>query len=138
VPCCHRGKLGNTTIESPKARPALGHVQCIAQGCWIAALARFGWSNLGLDDILLERRPLLQETTSSTQKVKRKGKSEKEREKVKQLLRKRESIMSWTNIIDTYYSIYFLGLCLRRIVAYHYPLLVPLPFPNRKASNRGC
>jgi hypothetical protein len=40
-----------------------------------------------LDDILLERRSLLQETASSTQKVKREGKSEKEREKLKQLLR---------------------------------------------------
>jgi hypothetical protein len=40
----------------------------------LAALARFGWSNLGLDDILLERRSLLHEAVSSTLKVKREGK----------------------------------------------------------------
>jgi hypothetical protein len=41
------------------------------QGCCLAALARFGWSNLGLDDILLGRQSLLQEAASSTLKVKK-------------------------------------------------------------------
>jgi hypothetical protein len=55
-----------------------------------------------LDDILLERRSLLQEAASSTQKVKRGKKGERKREKLKQFLRERESIMGWTNILHTY------------------------------------
>jgi hypothetical protein len=65
----------------------------MASGCCLAALARFGWSNLGLDDVLLGRQSLLREATSSTLKVKREGKCEREREKLKQLLRERESVM---------------------------------------------
>jgi hypothetical protein len=42
--------------------------------CCLAALARFGWSNLGSDDAFLERQCLLQEAASSTLKVKREGK----------------------------------------------------------------
>jgi hypothetical protein len=42
-------------------------------------------------DVLLGRQSLLQEAASSTLKVKREGKSEREREKLKQILRKRES-----------------------------------------------
>jgi hypothetical protein len=74
-----------------------------------------------LDDILLERRSLLQEAASSTQKVKREGKNERKREKLKQLLRERESVMGWTNILHTYCSIYFLVSCLHGVVAYHCP-----------------
>jgi hypothetical protein len=46
-----------------------------------------------LDDILLERQSLLQEAGSSTLKVKREGKGERKREKLKRLLRMRESFM---------------------------------------------
>jgi hypothetical protein len=46
-----------------------------------------------LDDILLGRQSLLQEAASSTLKVKRERKGERKREKLKQLLRKRESVM---------------------------------------------
>jgi hypothetical protein len=60
-----------------------------------------------LDDILLERRSLLHEAASSTQKVKRGEKGEREREKLKQLLRERERVMGWTNILHTYFFIYF-------------------------------
>jgi hypothetical protein len=40
-------------------------------GCCLTALARFGWSNLGLDDIFLGRQSLLQEAASSTLKIKK-------------------------------------------------------------------
>jgi hypothetical protein len=40
-------------------------------------------------------------------------KGEREREKLKQLLRERENIMDSTNILHVYCSIYFLGLNLR-------------------------
>jgi hypothetical protein len=74
-----------------------------------------------LDDVLLERQSLLQEAASSTLKVKRLEKDEKKREKLKQLLRERESVIGWINILHTYCSIYFLGLCLWGVVAYHCP-----------------
>jgi hypothetical protein len=44
------------------------------RGTAFAALARFGWSSLSLDDVLLGRRSLLQEAASSTLKVKKEGK----------------------------------------------------------------
>jgi hypothetical protein len=40
--------------------------------CCLAALVRFGWSNLGLNDVLLGRRSF--EVDSSTLKVKREKK----------------------------------------------------------------
>jgi hypothetical protein len=40
----------------------------------------------------------------------------------------RESVMGWTNIIHTYCSIYFLGLCLRGAVAYHCPVAHALSY----------
>jgi hypothetical protein len=46
-----------------------------------------------LDNVFLGRQSLLQEAASSTLKVKREGKDEREREKLKQLLRERESVM---------------------------------------------
>jgi hypothetical protein len=64
--------------------------------CCLVALARFGWLNLDLNDIFLERQSLPQETTSSTLKV-------KTREKV-----------LWIELIFFYILcfIYFLDLCL--------------------------
>jgi hypothetical protein len=44
------------------------------QGCYLAVLVRFGWFNLDLDDILLERQSLLQEAATSTLKIKKEGK----------------------------------------------------------------
>jgi hypothetical protein len=38
--------------------------------------------------------------------VKREEKDEREREKLKQLLREGESVMGWTNILHTYCFIY--------------------------------
>jgi hypothetical protein len=38
------------------------------QGCCLTVLARFGWFNLDLDDIFLERWSLLQEAISSKKK----------------------------------------------------------------------
>jgi hypothetical protein len=46
-----------------------------------------------LDDVFLGRQSFLQEAASSTLKVKRERKDERKREKLKQLLRKRESVM---------------------------------------------
>jgi hypothetical protein len=46
----------------------------------------------------------------------------REREKLKQLLRERESIIDYINIIYIYFSIYFLDSCLYEAVAYHYPI----------------
>jgi hypothetical protein len=63
----------------------------------------------------------MQKAASLTQKVKSGEKGERKREKLKQLLRERESVMDWTNILHTYCSIYFLILCLRGAVAYHCP-----------------
>jgi hypothetical protein len=47
-----------------------------------------------LDNVFLGRQSLLQEAASSTLKVKMEGKDEREREKLKQLLREREKV-SW-------------------------------------------
>jgi hypothetical protein len=91
------------------------------QGCCLAALGRFGWSNLGLDAIFLKRQSLVQEAASSTLKVKKEEKYEREREKLKQLLRKRKSAMDWTNILHNHCFIYFVGVCLRGVVVYHCP-----------------
>jgi hypothetical protein len=48
----------------------------------------------------------------NTRSKKRRGKCEREK-KLKLLLREKESIMGWTNILHTPYFIYFLNLCLR-------------------------
>jgi hypothetical protein len=53
------------------------------QGCCLAALARTGWSNLGLDDILLGRQSLLQEAASSTLKVKKRKKMWERKREIK-------------------------------------------------------
>jgi hypothetical protein len=61
-----------------------------------------------LNDVLIEIQSLLQEAASSALKIKKKRKDKRAKEKLKQFLRKRESVMSWINILHTYYLIYFL------------------------------
>jgi hypothetical protein len=63
------------------------------QGCCLTVLAKFRWSNLSLDGVLLGMQSPLQKSASSTLKVKRERKYERDREKLKQLLKKRKSVI---------------------------------------------
>jgi hypothetical protein len=115
----------------------LGHVQCIVLGCCLIALARFGWSNLSLDDVLLERQSLLQEAVSSTLKVKIEEKRWEGKIETKAAFKEERKYHG----LDQYSSHLLLHLLFRFVLTWESsiplpPLLIPLGHVQWYAS--GC